>query len=194
MDNENMFYKTSTFFSRVVGLCCALALLVVLYRAYLSLQWLNTHDTGFMYYLSWLINKHGFAPYRDVLDTSFPGSFLFYMLVVELFGYSSMAFHVTDIIFLLLLLGMTWLLIKAVAGKRAALVAVSVYALSYFANKPELHFERDYLALFPIVSALLLSQSTLSIPHGFRFIFIGFLFTLAASIKPQLAIGLPVVF
>ena len=165
-------------------------LTTAVWRAWLSFDWINTHDTGLMHYMAWLMDVHGYVPWRDVLDTSFPGSYLIHLWSGQLFGFDSTGFRVADIAALCLLLLLAWHLLQP-AGALVAFSAISIYALHYYANHSSLHFQRDYLALLPICAGLLLAQRSARFSH-LALVGSGFCFAMAAAIKPQLAAGLPV--
>lgn len=149
-------------------------------------------DVSFLYYLAWLIDEHNIKPYLQLYDTSFPGTFIFHVTTGKLFGYGDRAYHYADIFFISLLLAMTWLLLKPLHTRVAAAAVVS-FGLYYFVSaNTSMHFQRDYIAIIPIVASLLFAQRWRGY-EWFCYFAIGFLFSLSASIKPHFAIGLPVV-
>ena len=91
-----------------------LALLGLLLAAsiVLSLGWRPQHDTPLLHYVAFLIDRHGFVPYRDVFETSMPGTLMIHLFIGKLLGYSDAAFRVVDIVCLSALLTMTWLLMR----------------------------------------------------------------------------------
>ena len=170
-----------------------LAFLVIflVFQAYNSLHWRLELDTPILQYSAFLIDRFDLVPYRDFFETSMPGTFAFHALVGTLFGYSDLAFHVVDLVLLLV-----FLLCAAVFMSRfgwlTAAWGVVLFALVYFGKGQTMTLQRDYLGLFPLVFALLLIPTTTDRPvHWWRFALTGFLFGLASLVKPHLAIGLP---
>ncbi len=49
-----------------------------------SFGWENSRDTPLLNYVGWLIWEQGYAPYRDVFETSMPGALAFYAGVAGL--------------------------------------------------------------------------------------------------------------
>lgn len=152
---------------------------------------LRSDDISFLYYLAWLMNEHHLAPYRELYDTSFPGTFMLHAAITALFGYSDTGFHAANLTFFIALAAITWQLLSAI-HPRVAAAAIAGFGFYYFTSKTSMFLQRDYLALLPAVFALLLAhREWLSVRA--RMISIGFLFALSASIKPHFAIGLPIV-
>lgn len=148
-------------------------------------------DVSFLYYLAWLINEHNYAPYKDLLDTSYPGTFILHAWIAELFGYSEISFHIVDSLYLTALLATTWALLRPV-NIRIATAAVIVTGLYYFSTSSNMRFQRDYLCILPTCLALLVSRNLFFYPRV-QFVLIGLLIGIAASIKPQFILGMPVV-
>lgn len=75
--------KNSTPSSLYASLYFQSALLFVLattllIKAYSSLTWRMEHDTPLLYYAAFMMDKHGLIPYRDIFETSMPGTFAFH--------------------------------------------------------------------------------------------------------------------
>lgn len=163
-------------------------LLLLILRSFTSTC---SDDISFLYYLAWLMNEHNLAPYRELYDTSFPGTFMLHAAITALFGYSDTGFHAANLTFFIALAAITWQLLSAI-HPRVAAAAIAGFGFYYFTSKTSMFLQRDYLALLPAVFALLLAhREWLSVRT--RMIGIGFLFALSASIKPHFAIGLPIV-
>jgi hypothetical protein len=175
----------------ITGFAWLALLAVTVYSAWLSFKLIKIADIAFMYYNAWLINTQGFFPYRDIVDTSFPGSFLAYSFITRVWGYSDLSFHAADITILIILLILTWLMIKPL-GRLPAAVAVLSYAAYYVGANASMHMQRDYLGLLPIATSIVLLK-TECLSLQIRSFLIGILFGVAISIKPQLGIGLPII-
>lgn len=157
-----------------------------------SLSWRMQHDTPLLHYVAFLIDKHDFTPYKDVFETSMPGTFLFHLAIGKLLGYSDTAFKIVDVIYLSFLLGITWLLMKPL-GKAVAFTSPLIFGLIYLGYGPEMSLQRDYVGILPIAMALLLVTKDFAWKRrNLKAFIIGALFAFSSSIKPHLAIGLPV--
>lgn len=148
-------------------------------------------EAHFLHYVGYLINEHHFVPYRDVLETSWFGTFVFHMWIGNLFGYTAGAFRTADTLWLLTLMVIWWRVLQRLNQQLAGIACLSL-ALLYLHLGPANTLQRDYLALLPVSMAFLLSLDTqLSVRR--RALCTGLLFGLAVAIKPHQLIGLPVV-
>ncbi|NEO77630.1 hypothetical protein [Moorena sp. SIO4G3] len=170
-----------------------LALLASLFlvQLVLSLGWPLEFDTSFMHYIAYLINEHGFAPYRDIFEINMPGTYLFHMAVGKMFGYSDLAFRMVDVAWLTATLTVTWFVMRP-AGRITALASCLLFSLIYLEAGPKMSLERDFIAILPMATAVLLAtrHSPWRSVNLTNFL-VGALFALAALIKPHMAIGLP---
>ena len=157
----------------------------------LMLQWPMMREAHFLHYIAYLINEHNFAPYRDVLETSWFGTFLFHMAIGNIFGYTSHAFRTADIFFLAALLFLTWKILRRLDIWLAWIGTLS-FGLTYLHYGPANTLQRDYVLLLPIAAALLVALQT-NWRSELRALIIGLCFGAAASIKPHSIIGLPVI-
>ena len=171
-------------------IAAGLALLVALYL-WLMLQWPMMREGHYLHYIGYLINEHHFAPYRDIFETSWFGTFLFHVWVGKIFGYSALAFRTADVVWLTLLLVMTWQILRRLSPWLAPVAALT-FALAYLHFGPANTLQRDYIILVPVSAAILLSlQQHCSV--SLRAFGIGALFGMAATVKPHTVIGMPVV-
>lgn len=153
-----------------------------------SFGWPMDGDLSFLYYIAWLMNEHDYVPYRDVHETSFFGTFIFYSNLTRLIGYSTTAFHWADLFFFSLLSGITFWLLKPF-GKLCALLAIGLFGEFYFKMGFGVHLQRDFIALLPAaVAILILHQQKFSLLA--RSAIVGILFGIASCIKPQFAGGI----
>lgn len=98
-------------------------LIIFLAELALSLNWRMEHDTPLLHYVAFLIDQHDFVPYKDVFETSMPGTFLFHLAIGKTLGYGDTAFRVVDIAYLMLLLTATWFLVRPIMGPLPALIS-----------------------------------------------------------------------
>lgn len=152
-----------------------------------SFDWPMDGDLSFLYYIAWLMNEHDYIPYRDVHETSFFGTFIFYSGLTKLIGYSTAAFHWADLFFFSILSLITFLLLRPF-GKLCALLAIALFGEFYFKMGFGVHLQRDFVALLPAAAALLLlrEQKISTLKKSFL---VGVLFGVASCIKPQFAGG-----
>jgi hypothetical protein len=168
----------------------ALCSLLIGYE-YLMLQWPMMREAHFLHYIAYLINEHNFVPYRDVLETSWFGTFLFHMAIGKLFGYTSTSFRLADIFFLVILLFFTWQILRRLDIWLAWVGSLS-FGLTYLHYGPANTLQRDYVLLLPIAMALLVALQTHWRSELKAFI-VGLCFGAAASIKPHAIIGVPAI-
>ena len=157
-----------------------------------SLRWEFAHDTPLGHYAGLLIARFGRMPYRDFFETVMPGAFAFHALVVRLFGPGNVAFAAVNLAFLTLVAAAAWAFLARI-DRVVATAFVVWYALNYLGGGPTAILQRDFLAVLPIAAAMALMAARW--PQGpiLRPLLCGVLFGLAATIKPQLALGAPLV-
>lgn len=156
-----------------------------------SLNWRLGHDTSFMHYVAYLINEHGFLPYRDIFEVNMPGTYLFHMTIGKLFGYSDLAFRIVDIIWTITTLTVTWLIMKPF-GNMTAIASCLLFGNIYLASGASMSLQRDVIAILPIATAFLIStRNGQWRSEKLTYWLIGALFGLASLVKPHMAIGLP---
>lgn len=172
-----------------------LGLLTLWLAAYavLSLQWRMTHDTPIVFYPAFLIDHFGFVPYRDLFTDTFPGTLAFHIAVGRLIDYSDgIRFRLVDLSWLALIGVVTWGVMRRF-GKQVAWASVVLFSLLFLHEGPILSFQRDYLGILPVALATWVgvSQDRLKAGTVWKYLLVGFLFGLAATIKPQMALGAP---
>lgn len=154
-----------------------------------ALEWRMVHDTPNLHYVAFLIDRFGYVPYRDIFETNTPGTYLFHLAIGKLFGYGDQALRWVDLAWLLALLGTTWAIMRRF-GRRVAWGAAVLFGLAYLQQGPDVSLQRDIVGILPVALALLLALSERRNWWGTA-VAIGVLFGLTATIKPHLAIGLP---
>lgn len=165
-----------------------------LLQAFNSLGWRMEHDTPLLHYAGFLIDKYDLVPYKDIFETSMPGTFAFHYFVGTLFGYGDLAFRMLDLALLSVLLIATYLFMSRF-GRLPALWAVALFGIVYLDKGQTMSLQRDYIGIIPIAIALLTIPVRADVPvHLGRFALVGLLFGLSSMVKPHLGIGLPVIF
>lgn len=163
---------------------------IVATQAFCSIGWPMEEDPPLLHYAAYLVDAHGYVPYRDVFETSMPGTFWFHLALGKLFGYGDLAFRLVDLGWLAVLLAVAWRLMRPFSAV-AAWAACALFALQYFFKGHAMSLQRDYIAVLPVAVAALVAGSGRR--PALRALAIGCLFGLAALIKPHMLIGLPVV-
>lgn len=156
---------------------------------WLSLDWPLQHDGPLLHYVAWSMDRFGTVPYRDMFETSMPGTFAYHWLIGRVFGWDSAGFKVVDVGLLGLLAVATFRLLRPF-GVRPALAAPMLFTISYLWLGPDMTLQRDYVGLVLVVWAALLATLGETATDRRRLAAIGLLFGLAALIKPHLTIGL----
>lgn len=131
--------------------------------------------------------QNGKIPYKDFFDFQMPGSYLIYYLLGIISAFGPLRIRILDLLILIIIIFITYQALKKF-GHIPALMAGVLFALQYVSGGPSLSLQREYLILIFLSSAIFISlQDSLSNNHR---LILGFLFGLAASIKPHAAIGL----
>jgi hypothetical protein len=158
-----------------------------------SLDWRMEHDTPLLHYAAFLMDVQDAVPYRDIFETSMPGTFAFHYAVVKLFGYGDFAFHCVDICLLCVLFAATYLFM-ARFGRLVAFVSTITFGLVYLGCGQSMTLQRDYIGVIPVAFSLLCVPRRQSTSVGlWRFGTAGLLFGLSVLVKPHLAVALPIV-
>ncbi len=147
-------------------------------------------DAAMLYYMAFLINEHDYLPYRDIHETSFPGTFLLYGLITKITGYSVLAFNVTHMLVLGLFGAASVLLLKKI-NLRMAIAATCAFGSSYFFMNKAMFMQRDFFVLILTLYAMLAMTSEWRLAT--RSIITGLLLALASSIKPHVILAAPIV-
>ncbi len=176
-------------------LTTVLALLagLMLFKMAASLHWRMEHDTPLLHYAAFLMDRYDAVPYRDIFETSMPGTFAFHYTIGKLFGYGDFAFRCVDLSLLCILLAATYVFM-ARFGHLVAFSSSVVFGLVYLAHGQSMSLQRDYIGIIPVVLGLLCIPSRETSSVGlWRFVLVGLLFGLSSLIKPHICIALPVV-
>ena len=167
---------------------------ILLLRAYGSLDWRIEHDTPLLHYSALLMNKYGLIPYRDIFETSLPGTFAFHYLIGRLFGYGDTPFRYVD---LMLLCGLLFATYKFMSrfSRLVAMWSAVLFGLLYLSSGNIMSLQRDYIGIIPIAFSLLCIPATMDTPVRLtRFALVGLLFGMSVLVKPHLVISLPIIF
>lgn len=163
--------------------------LIAAQAVWLSLEWPLQHDGPLLHYVAWSMDRFGTVPYRDLFETSMPGTFAYHWLIGRALGWDSAGFKIVDVGLLGLLALATYQLLRPF-GVRPAVAAPMLFTISYLWLGPDMTLQRDYVGLILVVWAAVLATLGETATKRGRLAVIGLLFGLAALIKPHLTIGL----
>jgi hypothetical protein len=175
------------FFTAFFGALGLLSLII----AYTSLRWTYGLDNQFHLYLAFLSDRFNFIPYRDFFANQFPCTFLYYFIIVKIFGHSYTGFRIADIIFLIIILSATFFLFKKISLK-VAFSSLITFSLIYFVGGNYFSLQRDYVLLLPIILSILLFTSYPGRLINIKSFIIGFSCAISSLIKPHALIVYPV--
>ncbi len=172
------------------NLVIALLALQILVLAQHTFAWRYGEDVGFFYYFSWLVNEHHYLPYRDLHETSFPGSFLLYALITRIGGYSVIAYNITHMLLFATLSTASFLSLQHI-HRRMAWAGTCLFGSMYFLMHRSMHMQRDFLVLLFVLLAI--AVMTCRWQLTLRSLLTGLLFGMASAIKPHAALAAPFV-
>jgi hypothetical protein len=162
--------------------------LVFLFQAAASLRWRIEHDSPLLLYLSFLMDRFGYIPYRDFFDMNMLGALWMNWLIGRLAGYQDLGYRIVDLAILAIILTGTFIWMRSF-NRLAAWASAILFGFLYTRWGPLVALQREYLLLLPI-SAGLAIYSTTGWKGWVRSLALGLAFGIASTIKPQAAIGL----
>tara|TARA_B100000925_G_C22010316_1_gene475984 strand:- start:4396 stop:5943 length:1548 start_codon:yes stop_codon:yes gene_type:complete len=153
--------------------------------------WRITHDTMASHYTAFLIDQFEYIPYKDIYDQSMPGTYLYHLMIGKIWGYAESALQSFNFWMILIQLGLN-LYIFRFMSVYARVASSIIFLLIYISYGLKMSIQRDVVAMTFIISALAITQKKHRLKKVNQSIFLtSVLLGLAATIKPQLAIGLP---
>lgn len=153
-----------------------------------GLQWRQYLDTPLLNYAGFLINEHGRIPYREIFETSMPGTLLFHSLTGKFFGYSDLAVRILDSAFLLLTVSLIYFFLSRFSRIQGIFAAL-FFGLTYQSLGSQMALQRDFIGTIAVFAALITAIQRHSNPKSLiSSFFSGFLLGIGASFKPQLII------
>ncbi len=168
-------------------LVSALLLAALAAFAVLTLRWPLVGDAPLFHYIVFL-TRHGWAPYRQIVDLNLPGTYAAEALVMAVLGPGALAWRVYDM-GLLLLIGLAMAAICGPGRRFAALFAGTLFALIHGRDGLIDTGQRDLLmtALLLLGCAALLRQK----PRPWSSVSLGLALGAAATVKPLALLLLP---
>lgn len=162
--------------------------LVFLLQVAASLRWRIEHDSPLLLYLSFLIDRFGYVPYRDFFDMNMVGVYWMNLLVGHLAGYQDFGYRVVDLAILAIIMVCTGLWMRSF-NRMAAWASAVLFGFLYTMWGPLVALQREYLLLLPVSLGLAIYGAS-GLKTWFRNLALGLAFGIASTIKPQAAIGL----
>ena len=167
----------------------AAASLLLVWIGARSLDWRMVHDPPLLMYQGFLIDRLGLVPYRDFWDNNPPGTQLLHAFIGHTFGYGDRAVRWADLLLLCATLAATFVSLAPFPAHVGWCAAV-LWGLVYLGRGPS--FQRDDFAILGVGLATAATSSTARWPLWLRAALVGLLFGAAASIKPPILVGLPI--
>jgi hypothetical protein len=147
-----------------------------------SLHWNAEGNAGVMHYIAWRIGE-GAVPYRDIVESNFPGTYLLYMLCHTLFGNTDIGFRLFDLTFCALI-GAAFMALTWASSRLYAVAGWLVFVYIHLCFGAKSMAERDFLMLpFILFSAYSLKRWLESHRRGWMLL-LGVLDGYALWIKP----------
>lgn len=193
MKNIQPIFLSHKTVERVKYIFLAFLFMVFLVQFVLSFSWRVRGDSVYLHYVAYLINEHDFLPYRDIFEINLPGTYLFHMAVGRIFGYSHYGLRIVNIAWLTATFVVTWLIMKPF-GRITAFASCLLFGIIYLGFGPYMSMQREFIAILPMATALLLTiwRKPNHLVNPINFI-IGALFAFVALIKPTLILGFPAI-
>jgi hypothetical protein len=172
----------------ILAALAGILLLIAGVVALTALAWPLEHDSPLLHYVAWLALEHGRLPYRDVLITSMPGTVAFHSAIGGLLGWSDLAFQAVGLGFVGGAVGVVAAWLRPF-GPVAVALGAGIFLALYLRFGPSMVLQRDVLGV------VVASAGGALVVRGGRptaWLLAGLAFGAAATIKPHLAVGLPV--
>jgi hypothetical protein len=112
------------------------------------------YDQGMLHYLAWGVLR-GLWPYRDIWDTSFPGTILVHTASIALLGNSALAVRIVDFFWQLATAGALYRCGVRLSGRVAGVFAAFAYVIDYRAAGAYETAQRDSFLVLPLLIGLL---------------------------------------
>jgi hypothetical protein len=175
---------------KILRYLLSIFLLVLLtLTAAFAFNWRYYHDSPILFYVSFLIDKFGMVPYRDIFEYNMPGTYLVFLIIGRLTGYSVLGIRILDYILLAVIIFLGWLWMRKLSGWAGLFGAVAL-ALAYLSLGPTTMLQREYLMLIPILCGLAAYSNIPPERNGLQFLLTGLFFGIASTLKPQAFVGL----
>jgi len=168
--------------------------LVFVFQAQEKLEWRMEHDGPLFHYAAFLMDEYGAVPYKDIFETSMPGTFILHYAIVSIFGCSAFGFQLVDLMLLLLLMSAAYFFMNRF-GRLPAWGSALIFGLLFLGFGRMMSLQRDYIGLvFVFLAFACIPSKPLTRKKYLRYFLAGSAFGLAMLFKPHLLLGLPIVF
>jgi hypothetical protein len=153
--------------------------------------WPMSHDTTAIEHIAKLIYRDGYIPYKEIYDQSFPGTFLFFIFKEIFFGHSDMGAQSFNLLFCIVFFSVFIFMFKRNIKQ---LTPIILFFLTYFSFGAEMSLQRDFICAFFIIIAFLVTEFNWAKKYRIKYYLLGFIISFVCMMKPQLGIGLPILF
>ena len=179
---------------RIAQVVIALWLAFCVVRVILaSISWPMVQDGAIVSYIVFLID-HGMAPYREIIETSFPGSYLAYWLGIHTFGSSALGFMLFDYtIMAAAAIAMFSISLSRKAWLAGAVGAVTLFVAHIAGNCLD-SAQRDFIMAALELCGCACTFLALRRKLPVLLFFAGFAFSFATAIKPTAALFFLILF
>jgi hypothetical protein len=157
--------------------------------AVFAFNWRYYHDAPIFFYISLLIDKFGFIPYRNIFEYNMPGTYLACLLIGRLTGFSVLGVRILDYFLLAVIMFLGWLWMRKLSGW-AGLFGGIAWALAYLALGPTAMMQREYMMMIPLLCAFAAYANIPPQRNAWRFLLTGLFLGISTTFKPQAFIGL----
>jgi hypothetical protein len=157
-----------------------------------SLHWPLVNDGSVLSYIVFLID-HGMAPYRDIVETSFPGTYLLFWMERHTFGPGAFAFRLFDLAWL----AVAFAAMMVIAQRRgmwfAGVFGSAFFLLAHTGGSESINDmgQRDFIMSCLLLCCFAFVFETIRRQKALLMFGAGFCLAAASAIKPtSLAFGL----
>ncbi len=172
----------------LVLFCCFVAQIVVLVLT--VRRWPIFSDNSSMAYVGERLSQ-GARPYLDVFDNNLPGSYLFSLIVYDVFGPTNLAMRAADLMCVALLSSLAYHVTRSFFNNQRAWLVVPILLSVYLNGGPYFAAQRDMYLMIPVLVAVALSNRRRRSALLLTAFTIGVLLGSAATVKPNVLIFAP---
>ncbi len=158
---------------------------VILFK---SMSWETVVDTPMFMYSGFLMDKLGMVPVRDFFTYNMIGTHVIFRWLYHFFGGSILGIRLADTFVLAIVLALFARVLKPY-GLRVAWAACLMFGIVHLALGMHVYLQRDYLALVPLLLAVLSATAWFKSRPWLRFFMTGLFVASMGTIKPHLIIG-----
>jgi hypothetical protein len=153
-----------------------------------SMSWETVIDTPMFMYSGFLMDRFGMVPVRDFFTYNMLGTHVIFRWLYHYFGGSILGMRLADTAVLAVILLLFARILKPF-GLRVAWGATVIFGLLHLSLGTYCYLQRDYLALVPLMLAILSASAWFKSNDRLRWFMTGLFTGSLATIKPHLMLG-----